>query len=294
MTTVLNNETDSSCVACAFLLPIYGGSDAALFRRALESIFAQTVGSSEINIYLGIDGSIDEELEAVVDEFSTKIYKVIRSPVCQGLDRNLNALIASLENEEFIFRMDGDDVCLPNRVSLQLNYFNNHPEIGILGGAIQEIDFEGKYMGVRTFPKCAKVRNYIRYACPLAHPTVVFRRSAINTLGGYPVSGLNGDLQMWFAALQKGIQIDNLDEPVLLYQVDQGFYTRRSYTKAFGEAKAYIVGNYRLRGINLALLFPILRLIFRLMPSQVVKLIYHVLPLRGIFLNTSKTENGNL
>jgi hypothetical protein len=93
---------------------------------------------------------------------------------------------------------------------------------------------------------------------------------------------------MWFMALEKGIEIDNLDEPILLFQMSHGFYSRRSYTKAFGEAKVYVAGNYKLHGVTLALLLPILRLIFRLMPSGVVRLIYHVLPLRYILLNTKK------
>jgi len=280
-------EHENSRAVCAFLLPVYGGNDALLFRRALESIFAQSVNSNTISIYLGVDGPIDVGLESVIKEFSAKIHRVIRSAMCLGLDRNLNALIASLEGEEFVFRMDADDVCLPNRVTLQLNYLKNHPEVGILGGRIQEIDFEGKSLGVRSFPKRAEVNDYIKFACPLAHPTVVFRRSVLNKLGGYPVSGLNEDLQMWFLALEKGIQIDNLDDLVLLYQVDSGFYKRRSMPKAIGEAKAYIIGNYRLHGITLSLLYPIFRLIFRLMPSPIVKFVYHILPIRSGFLNKS-------
>lgn len=285
-----NIRHDNSRTTCAFLLPVYGGDNAIFFRRAIESILAQSVSSASISIYLGIDGPIDKALESVVKEFSVKIHRIIRSPVCQGLARNLNALISILEDEEFIFRMDADDVCLPNRVSLQLDYFKTHTDIGILGGAIQEIGSDGKKYGVRTYPKRVVVKNYIRYASPLAHPTVAFRRSAINMLSGYPLSGVNEDIQMWFAALEKGIEIDNLDEPILLFQVNHGFYKRRSYTKAFGEAKAYIIGNYRLHGITLALLYPVLRLLFRLMPSRIVRLVYHVLPLRRILLNTGNKK----
>jgi hypothetical protein len=271
---------------CAFLLPVYGGDKAVFFRRALESIFAQSVNSMSIRVYLGIDGPIDETLETVVKEFSLRIHKIIRSPMRQGVARNLNALISVLEDESFVFRMDADDVCLPNRVSLQLTYLNSHPEIGILGGAIQEIGSDGRNYGIRTYPQHGKVKNYIRYASPVAHPTVVFRRETLNILGGYPLAGFNEDIQMWFAALVKGIKIDNLTETILLYQVNNGFYNRRSYIKAFGEAKAYIVGNFRLHGISLALLLPVLRLIFRLMPGRIVRVLYHTLPLRRILLNT--------
>jgi hypothetical protein len=276
---------DNNLDVCAILLPVYGGDNAVFFRRAVESLLSQTVSSASIRIYLGIDGPIDEKLESIIDEFNTKIYRTVRSQDCQGLARNLNGLISILEDEEFVFRMDADDVCLPNRVYMQLDYLKKYPNIGILGGAIQEIDSEGNKLGVRTYPKRRKVKSYIRYACPIAHPTVAFRRSALNILGGYPLSGLNEDIQMWFLALQKGIEIDNLDEPVLLYQVNQGFYSRRSHTKAFDEAKTYIIGNYHLHGITLALLYPIFRLLFRLMPSPIIRFVYHVVPLRGYFLN---------
>lgn len=290
MPTHSNIRHDNSRAVCAFLLPVYGGDNAVFFRRAIESILAQSESSASICIYLGIDGPIDDELESAVNEYSSRIYRIIRSPVWQGLARNLNALISTLEDEEFVFRMDADDVCLPNRVSLQLDYFKSHLDIGILGGAIQEINLDEKKYGIRTYPKRSEVRNYIRYASPLAHPSVAFRKSALNILGGYPLSGLNEDIQMWFSALEKGIEIDNLDEPILLFQVNHGFYNRRSHTMAFGEAKAYIVGNYRLHGITLALLFPISRLLFRLMPSRIVRLFYHVLPLRRILLNTGNKK----
>lgn len=269
----------------AFLIPVYNGDNAILFRRALNSILDQSVPENTIRIYLGIDGPISASLELVVTDFSPRIYKVERTPTCEGIQNILNFLIASLEDEEFIFRMDSDDASLPERVSRQLSYFATHPEVGILGGAIQEIDADGKPLCIRIYPKRDRVKKYIRFASPLAHPTVAFRRQAIEQLGGYPNFRYNQDLWMWFAALEKGIEIDNIEDIVLLYQVSPAFYGRRSYARAFSEAKAYIVGNYRLHGFSLILLAPVIRLIFRILPSCIVQLIYHMLPFRSYFLN---------
>lgn len=287
---IQSDKVDKNLEICAFMLPVYGGDKQESLRRSLESILAQSINSFSIRIYLGVDGPLDETLEKVVEEFRSRIYKIVRSPIRQGVACNLNAIIRELESERFVFRMDADDVCLPNRVSLQLSYLKKYPEIGILGGAIQEIGPDGRNYGIRTYPQRWEIKDYMRYASPLAHPTVAFRREALDILGGYPLAGSNEDIQMWFAAIQKGIEIDNLTETVLLYQVNDEFYNRRNYSKAFGEAKAYIIGNYRLHGISWTLLLPFMRLFFRLMPSQIVKIIYHNSPIRKVFLNIQPRE----
>lgn len=36
--------------------------------------------------------------------------------------------------------MDTDDICLPERFALQLSYMKSHPEVVLLGSAIEEFD----------------------------------------------------------------------------------------------------------------------------------------------------------
>mgnify|MGYP002234074716 FL=1 len=39
--------------------------------------------------------------------------------------------------------MDADDISLPDRIEKQICFLNEHPEIDVVGGAINEIDEEG-------------------------------------------------------------------------------------------------------------------------------------------------------
>ena len=61
------------------------------------------------------------------------------------LDTNVGlglALREGLEHcsYELVARMDSDDIAKPNRFEEQLNYFQEHPEIDILGSAVTEIN----------------------------------------------------------------------------------------------------------------------------------------------------------
>ena len=56
--------------------------------------------------------------------------------------------------------------------------------------------------------------------------------------------------------------------------VTKDFYKRRSYKKAFGEFGIYWDGIKKLYGYNYRLIYPMMRLVTRLMPPFIVKVIY--------------------
>ena len=52
--------------------------------------------------------------------------------------------------------MDSDDISLPDRIEKQICFLNEHPEIDVVGGAINEIDEEG----------CESVNTFVYPATP--------------------------------------------------------------------------------------------------------------------------------
>jgi glycosyltransferase involved in cell wall biosynthesis len=278
----------------AFIIPVYNEDNAEFFDQALLSVLGQTSNpfSTELRIYLGVDGPVNPSLEAVIQKHSSTLYKIMRNETCEGVGHILNILIRALEDEHFVFRMDSDDICAPDRVAKQLSYLSAHPEVQILGGAIREFETGGPVLGERRYPGRDRVLSYIRYACPLAHPTVVFRREALKMIGSYserygsyPASKFNQDILLWFKAIELGLIIDNISDVVLDYRISPSFYKRRSYSKAFNEFTAYVRGNTQLHGAGIAVFFASLRLLARLMPSGIVKAEYHLLPFRKLLLN---------
>jgi glycosyltransferase involved in cell wall biosynthesis len=270
----------------AVLMSVYANDDAENFERALQSVLHQVVPEGfVVRVYLGIDGPIGAALKEKINLYREEIFRLVVSEVNQGLGVMLNELIDSLGDEEFIFRMDADDVSLPHRFLRQVEFFENNPNIDIVGGSIIEFSdcgaFEVRTIYYPTDPET--IRKNIAIRSPVAHPTVCFRSRVFDVISGYPISKSNEDIALWFVCISHGFKMSNLEEPVLKFRIDQKFYERRSFRKAIEELREYERGIFALHGISFRALFPVLRFFFRLMPSNFTRLVYSA---RARFLAT--------
>ena len=102
------------------LLSLYIKERPEFLKECLESLKNQTLPATEI--VMVYDGAITPELEAVVNEYTTKLpMKIIQLPKNVGMG---NAFNEGLKNcsYEWVFRMDTDDICLPHRFEKQVNF----------------------------------------------------------------------------------------------------------------------------------------------------------------------------
>lgn len=109
----------------AVLISVYGKDDPSWVRESLNSIFNQNF-DGEIRVYLGIDGQLNALLEKVISEFQNKMFSIHRSQENLGLTIMLNKLIDKLQDEEFIFRADADDICHPDRFRKQIEFLQKN------------------------------------------------------------------------------------------------------------------------------------------------------------------------
>lgn len=261
---------------CAVLLPLYNGDSADWLRECIESILSQTIGFNRIHIYLGIDGQIDKMLQDVVDDYSSRIHKIICNSENTGLAENLNRLILQLDDEQWVFRVDADDICDDRRFEVQIEYLESHPELGIVGTGLMEIDQNGAFLRNRTWVESPTlVRKRLYKMTAMAHPTVCFRRTILQLLGGYNGKlRLSQDLDLWFRAAQMGIQMGNIPQVLYKLRLADNLFRRRSRQKAWVEFCLYWNGCVKLYGYSWRHLFPILRLCSRLLPTTLVKHLY--------------------
>jgi cellulose synthase/poly-beta-1,6-N-acetylglucosamine synthase-like glycosyltransferase len=257
-------------------MSVYQNDNPAFFEEAINSIVSQSYGIENIRIYLAIDGEVPQEIKDIMEKHKKFFYKVEQIMPNKGLANALNVLIASLEDEEYIFRMDSDDIARENRIQKQVEFMQKNSEIGICGMAIEEFLKNGD-KNIRKYPATnEKILANIHKISPFAHPSVCFRKSALQKLEKYPTGyHLCEDIALWFEAAKKEIKMANLSEIGLNFRIQSNFYKRRSLSKALSEFMVYWNGTIELFGINLKLLFPTARLIFRLMPKFVIKLAYN-------------------
>ncbi|PIQ50425.1 MAG: hypothetical protein COW02_20050 [Comamonadaceae bacterium CG12_big_fil_rev_8_21_14_0_65_59_15] len=260
----------------ATLISVYSGDDPSAFNVAIESILDQQfMGDIQSRLYLAVDGPVPNEIDLVIQKFRTKIYLVLRIEINGGLAAALNALIRKLSDEDFIFRMDADDRSHSNRYQSQLNYFKLHPDIDILGTDIIEVDTVNNTQRRVSF--CSGPTDALTNLCrgvPVAHPTVCFRRKVFHKIDGYPISGTNEDIALWFQCARKGLKFDNVHEALLDFTVGPNFWRRRSLKKAFNELRCYVIGIWSINGITWRYVYPLMRFVMRISPLWLSKLLY--------------------
>jgi len=151
-----------------------------------------------------------------------------------------------------------------------------NPETGICGTSLIEInEGSGKRKRRDYFEDNDKIVGKMYKGVPVGHPTVCFRRGALDRLKGYDEkSKQNEDIEMWFRAAALGIKFHNICEPLYHQTISKDFYSRRSVKKAFKEFSFYWNGCNRIYGFSWRNLFPLLRLISRLMPRGVIRFLY--------------------
>lgn len=260
----------------AFIITVYKKDNPIFFKEAIDSIVKQTYGFEDINIYLGVDGELTEELNEYIQSHSSNFYKIVHNPKNKGLAFTLNRLIEVLEDEKYIFRMDADDICYPERVSKQIAYMRENPSVLISGGSIEEFDENGRVNIVRSYPSnTEKAKSYIYKASIFAHPAVCFNQMFFGQGFRYDeMRRFSQDIDLWFWALKNNVEVGNISDIVLKLRVSSDFYKRRSYKKALGEFRIYYKGIVQNYGFGFKLIYPMARLLTRLLPVFIVKFIY--------------------
>lgn len=190
-----------------------------LFREALSSVLAQTLTNIEILI---VEAPSHRMGKGVVDSFSDSRLRYILQPIptclADQLNRGLNEARA-----EIVARLDADDICEPTRLAEQLEYMQEHPDVGVLGSHITIIDTVGNRCGYRAYPESHEaIMAAMASFNPVAHPAVMFHRNIALEAGGYQGGKYIEDYDLWCRLAQRGVRFANLPKPLLRYRVHPG------------------------------------------------------------------------
>jgi glycosyltransferase involved in cell wall biosynthesis len=201
------------------ILPAFNAEQ--FIKKAIESILAQTFSNFELIIIN--DGSTDNT-DQVIRSFTDSRIKYIKNSENKGLIDTLNKGIDEAKGK-YIARMDADDISLPTRFEIQVNYLNNHSDVDIVASTIIFINEKGEQTG--TWPLDTKTINsnqiteaLITENC-IAHPSVM-GKTAIFTKYRYRKGRVNiEDYDLWLRMINNGRTIAKIEEPLLLYRVHE-------------------------------------------------------------------------
>ncbi|MBU3546745.1 glycosyltransferase [Polynucleobacter sp. MWH-Jannik1A5] len=209
-----------SCIVPCF------NEDPVILEESLNSLVSQTYENFECIV---IDESTKIETINVCKKFceADARFLYVHPSSRVGLAASLNLGIRTAKGD-LIARFDSDDVCYPDRLALQVRYLENHPEVHVVGGALDVINTSGQFIGHRDYPlnHSEIVKKFI-YSNSMAHPTVMFRKSIESISGGIydPSFRFAEDLELWLRLLRFDIRFANLPYSLVKYRQE---YTNRT------------------------------------------------------------------
>lgn len=154
----------------AVIMPVYNTPEEYL-RQAIESILNQTYNDFEFIILN--DGSTNNAKE-VIQSYNDHRIKYIENEKNLGLIKTLNKGF-SLCNSEFIARMDSDDISLPTRFEVQIKFFENNPQVDIIGSWVEKFP-KKRIIEQPSNDEIIKL-NLVFNECCIMHPSVMIRAS---------------------------------------------------------------------------------------------------------------------
>ena len=212
----------------SLLLPVWQRDRPDFLTEAFRSTVVDQTRRPD-HVVVVRDGPVAPELAACIAELART------SPVpvdVLELDRNVGlgpALDAGLEacKHDVVARMDADDISLPNRFAVQMPIVEAGADL--VGAGLLEFGAGADdVVGSRVPPTGADaIRARARFADPFNHPTVVYRRDCVRSVGGYGDFALMEDYLLWAKMILAGARVANVAEPLVLYRVGAGAYRRR-------------------------------------------------------------------
>lgn len=219
------------------VLPAYNAE--RFIGAAIESILGQSFSDFELIV---VDDCSRDDTWHLVQGYAKADGRVvaIRNDRNLNLAQTLNRGIA-LAQGEYVFRMDHDDISMPNRLERQVQFLDANPDVGIVGSSMQIIDEQGQIVGMRKYNLTDEVirRNIFLYS-PFCHPAIAIRASILKLAGLYnhefnPAE----DYELYFR-IGVHSRFANLDEVLLKYRVVKGTSMTTSGTREL-ERKTILV-----------------------------------------------------
>ena len=193
--------------------------------RYIEASIRSVVEQSYPHIELLVvdDGSKDDSVERIRALQAQYGFDFHVQPN-QGLARTLNDCIVRAKGS-LIAPFGSDDIMLPERIATQVAYLQDKPEVGICAGNIQIIGSDGE-----SLPKRDRERPFRRLdfagvfdsnQAGAPAPTLLFRREALEKVGGFDPEIRLEDLLIELKIAHAGYFIDILPDVLAKYRVHE-------------------------------------------------------------------------
>lgn len=209
------------------LMPVYNAEKH--LREAIDSVLNQTMPAFEFIII--DDGSTDSSV-AIVQSYQDPRIRFYKNEKNSGISFTLNRGI-ELAETNLIARMDADDICLPNRLERQYAFIQARPEGALFSCWVEEITEEKEPIRIEKYFPYEYFYN-LTFAFLQYHPSLVFNRDAVKSIGMYTVPYGEDYELVW--QLSRRFKMYHQPEVLLQYRISEQSLWQVTKKKEYKEA----------------------------------------------------------
>ncbi len=228
----------------SILMGIY--NCAKTLPAAIDSILAQTYDQWELIL---CDDCSTDDTPAVAEQYVSRYPDkmiLLKNETNSRLAFTLNHCLEEATGE-FVARMDGDDISVPERFEKQLAFLKAHPDVVLCGTAMQRFSDDGTLGAIAYCPEWPD-RLTPHEHLAFNHATVLAYKWVYDRLGGYtvcPRTVRGQDRDLWYRFFDAGFKGANLQEALYMVREDVDAIKRRTAKDRFISYQTTLYG-YRL------------------------------------------------
>lgn len=205
-------------------------NDREYIRQSLDSLLAQTEQDYEIVI---LDDHSGDDTVSIIRQYRDARIRLYLNEENRGLTRNLNSAL-QLARGRFIARMDGDDICRPQRFEKQLAFLRSDPSLMLVSCRTHMFGEEDLVSDISGTGEKLKAMMLIRPV--LAHPGFMMRRELIEEGFRYDESFRSAQDYDFAVRVAQKHAIGVTPEILLDYRVHKKQVSHKNGTEQFSNA----------------------------------------------------------
>lgn len=256
----------------SIIIGIYNSPNKKELTDSLSSIENQTYKNWECIIC--DDGSEDDTYTFLKNRYvNDSRFTVIKNDKNKGLGGALNHCIEYARGKYFV-RHDCDDISMPDRLRILVNYMQCHNNVDVLGSAMIMTDNEGQWGVYKIKTKHAEraEKTDFLFGTAVAHATVIMKANAVKKAGMYRNDKETlrcEDLDLFMRMLSMGYVICNIDDE--LYCYNRSRYGKKvKYKDRIYESRVRYKGFKRLKIPFWGYIFVLKPLVVGLIPTRLL------------------------
>jgi len=198
----------------SIIMPAYNG--AKWIKSAILSVLPQSFADFEFIIINDDSSDNTEEIVTAFTKYDKRI-KYIKNEHNLGVQKTRNIAL-SIALGEYIAEIDQDDKWIDkNKLQKQIKFLDDNKDYVLIGTGVVVVDENGAEIARYFMPETdLEIRKKILRANCFIHSSVLYRTKSVKEIGGYTVTKMSEDHDLWLRLGRVG-RFKNLQEYAVQY-----------------------------------------------------------------------------